>query len=187
MGAQGLKPFTDQQANQPPSKEPTLAEFLRRRHWDLAREVSAIMSALTPREKELDEVQTAMQKLDIPGGMVRLDPVEVEGPTIKQMIVSALTDLFHEGASPVELRDYMQMTLGRDVDRNSISPQLARLREQGIVEQLTGPNEGKWKLVLRGVSDEELIAIGHWPPGAKHAPRADETKQPSGVKRRRVE
>src|ERR1700683_2031813 len=155
MGSLQIQPWKDG----PPrgfvmSKEPSAHEFIYRRHWELSKEIAALRSALAPKEKELADVQTAMEKLGI-AGTVRVDDLPelgvtievVEAPaTIKQMIVSELTHLFHNGASPAELRDYMSMTLGRDVDRNSISPQLARLREQGVVEQMTGADEGKWKL-----------------------------------------
>ncbi|MGA8612285.1 MAG: hypothetical protein WB760_11300 [Xanthobacteraceae bacterium] len=201
MGEHGLQPFTDQQVNQQPSKELALDEFLRRRHWHLSREAKAIMAALAPKEKELEKVQAAMQKYGIAGAMVRLDAlpeggvtVELEAPTIKQLIVDALRDHFRNGATGAELRDYFLAVHGRDIDRTSISPQLTRLREEGIVEQMTGADEGKWKLgFLRGVSAEDLVTIGHWPPGAEHAPRTDDTAQPSGqpligplIKRRKV-
>ena len=67
---------------------------------------------------------------------------ESEPLTIKEMILRALRDHFEKGASPSELRDYMRAAFGKEVDRNSISPQLARLREDGMVDML---NDGKWK------------------------------------------
>jgi len=72
--------------------------------------------------------------------------------TIKQMIIGALRDHFHfHGATPTELSEYMKAAYGREVDRNSISPQLARLRDEGMVEQPTGLlNEGRWQLTRRG-------------------------------------
>jgi hypothetical protein len=75
----------------------------------------------------------------------------LHGLTIKQMILSALKDHFHNGASPTELRDYMRTVYGREIDRNSISPQLARMREEGTVEQPPGLlNEGKWIITRAG-------------------------------------
>jgi DNA-binding transcriptional ArsR family regulator len=70
-------------------------------------------------------------------------------PTIKQMILSALHDHFHHGASPTGLSNYMKAVYKRDIDRNSISPQLARLREDGMVDQLS---DGKWRLSNQGKS-----------------------------------
>jgi hypothetical protein len=90
--------------------------------------------------------------------------------TIKQMILDALRDHFLAGATPSELRDYIRVAYGREVDRNSISPQLARLRDQGHVLQSNPLSTlaGKWILAPRGVSAADLVAIGHWPPGAEH-------------------
>jgi hypothetical protein len=68
--------------------------------------------------------------------------------TIKAMALNALRDHFHDGATPSELRDYIKSVYGRDIDRNSIGPQLGRLREQGAVEQTSGP-DAKW-IISRG-------------------------------------
>lgn len=72
-----------------------------------------------------------------------------DGLTIKEMILRALNEHFHLGATPSELSDYMRTAYGREVDRNSISPQLARLREEGLVHNTNALN-GKWEIVLRG-------------------------------------
>jgi hypothetical protein len=67
--------------------------------------------------------------------------------TIKQMALSALRDHFHQGATPAELRDYIKTAYGRDVERSSISPQLARLRDQGAIQQ---HNDGRWSVTTLG-------------------------------------
>jgi hypothetical protein len=76
--------------------------------------------------------------------------------TIKQMILHALIDHFREGATPSELSGYIKVAYGREVDRNSISPQLARLREEGLVVQPDGPPvlPGRW--IIMPISDEEV-------------------------------
>jgi DNA-binding transcriptional ArsR family regulator len=68
--------------------------------------------------------------------------------TIKEMVLNALRDHFHAGATPSELREYFRMVYSKDIDRNSISPQLARLREEGLVEN-DNALSGKWKLSVR--------------------------------------
>jgi hypothetical protein len=71
--------------------------------------------------------------------------------TIKQMILNALRDHFVDGATPTELSDYFHTAYGKTVNRNSISPQLARLREEGHVVQPAGIlNEGKWQITHAG-------------------------------------
>jgi hypothetical protein len=62
--------------------------------------------------------------------------------TIKSMILTALTSHFDDGATLTELRTFIKDVFGLEIDRTSISPQLARLREEGAVEQ----GGGKWRL-----------------------------------------
>ena len=52
----------------------------------------------------------------------------------------------------------MRTAYGRDVDRNSISPQLARLRDEGLVQN-TNALSGKWEIVLRGTLEEAAAEI----------------------------
>jgi hypothetical protein len=65
--------------------------------------------------------------------------------TIKSMILTALTSHFDDGATLAELRTFIKDVFGQDIDRTSISPQLARLREDGAVEQ----RGKKWTLPER--------------------------------------
>jgi hypothetical protein len=89
--------------------------------------------------------------------------------TIKQMILSALRDHFHDGATPTELSEYMQNAYARAIDRNSISPQLGRLREEGMVDML---NNGKWKLSRQGIG---IMRYGNSPARRTIAGGADMT------------
>jgi len=108
-------------------------------------------------------------------------PAFVESMTIKEMILRALADHFRDGATPSELRDYIRTAYGREVDRNSISPQLARLREEGIVMQPHHPPTGKWSLLpgknaLR--EEEDLLAAAEklaWTSADNEAAQKSET------------
>ena len=51
------------------------------------------------------------------------------------MILTALTSHLDDGATLAELRTFIKDVFGQEIDRTSISPQLARLREDGAVEQ----------------------------------------------------
>jgi hypothetical protein len=80
-----------------------------------------------------------------------------EQPTIKQLILRALSDQFREGATPAQLRTYIRDAYGREIDRTSMGPQLSRLRDEGLIEQLIGMlNEGKWMLKLRGTIEDAV-------------------------------
>jgi DNA-binding transcriptional ArsR family regulator len=185
MDLHDLKPLTDQQASQQPSKEPTFIEFVRRRHWSLSKEANAIMGGLTPKEQELENVQAAMQKLGVAGAMVRLDAlpgsgvtVELEAPTIKELILDALRDHFRDGATGTELSQHFLNVHGRDIDRTSISPQLTRLREDGVVEQLSGDNEGKWALKVYSHPIEKVLADEY--------AEAQSREEPQKIHRRKI-
>jgi DNA-binding transcriptional ArsR family regulator len=100
-----------------------------------------------PAQSALEQVAQAIQPAV--SQLSQLAAAQSETLTIKEMILRALRNHFKKGASPSELRDYMRDAFGKDVDRNSISPQLTRLRELGAVEQYE--LDGKWKLTRTGV------------------------------------
>jgi hypothetical protein len=147
----------------------TISELLPRRERELIRQIVVLRGRLAPLENELNEVRKAMEAIGLPRSyaeelkpflenpteppnILEMDNVlseqnilGVAAPTIKQMILAALRSHFHKGATPTELREYIKTAYDRDVDRNSISPQLARLRDDKLVEQY-GFGDGKWKL-----------------------------------------
>lgn len=136
---------------------PTVRDFLPHREQELMQEIEVLRKRLVPKEQELAEVRKAMTALGLineaAGVANRIIPAPTQVATlvttpltIKQMILGALRDHFHDGASPVELSAYMRTEYGREVDRNSISPQLARLRQDRAVEQTGGAADPKWKL-----------------------------------------
>jgi hypothetical protein len=66
-------------------------------------------------------------------------------PTIKDMILKALWSGFREtGATQAALRQFIKDAYGRDIDRTSLSPQIARLRDEGLLKQKGG--EDNWRL-----------------------------------------
>jgi len=146
----GGGPFNLNPANEP------IGEFLVRRDRELTQQIDALRGQITPKEQEREQVRTAMRALGlsaaeatytIVGQPVELLTLPGGTLTIKQMVLAALRDHFHKGATPSELRDYMKTAYGRDVDRNSIGPQLARLRERGAVHQ---HNDGRWSITRAG-------------------------------------
>lgn len=166
------------------ANEESVGDFLQRRERELIQQTAALRGALVPKEAELAKVRQAMEALGIapnggilgsltlaagmlsnasspdhlPGGFHPQGntplPLLAGSMTIKEMIMNALTDHFQNGATPSELRDYMRNAYGREIDRNSIGPQLARLREEGAVEAAKfnegkpdeGATVGKWRL-----------------------------------------
>jgi hypothetical protein len=144
-----------------------LPDYLRRRERELIPKTAAPRGMLIPTEKELDAVRQSMEVVGIQRSYgdeltpflddesqsrglsshtapkhLMIDGVAVNF-TIKEMILAVLKDHFRTGATPVELRDYFKAVYGRDVDRASISPQLARSRDNGMISQSP---EGFWRL-----------------------------------------
>jgi hypothetical protein len=155
----------------------TLRSFLDRREREVVHRIAAIRGQLDPLERELAEIRRAKAAVtaavakvlasntsvnalaqrnsnaladtlipNIPPAIVDLLAAN-ESLTIKQLIIRALTDHFHDGATPAQLRTYISDAYRREITRGSMGPQIARLHEEGVIEQPPGLwNEGKWKL-----------------------------------------
>jgi hypothetical protein len=150
----------------------SISKYLVRRERELVQQTAALRGMLGPKEKELADVRQAMQAIGLTpspyaehvealkpfldgsqknppshGGAFTAYPTPLslltENLTIKEMILRSLDDHFHNGATPSELSSYMLNAYGRTIDRNSISPQLARLRDNGMIEQSP---EGFWRI-----------------------------------------
>jgi hypothetical protein len=70
--------------------------------------------------------------------------------TIKDLVLKALFTNFQEhGATPATLRQFIRDAYGRDIDRTSLNPQIARLRAEGLLKQKGG--EDNWRLTNEGL------------------------------------
>jgi hypothetical protein len=54
--------------------------------------------------------------------------------TIKQLVVKAMLEYFPNGATALELCEFVENAYGRHVERSSLSPQLSRLHQEGVLE-----------------------------------------------------
>jgi len=66
--------------------------------------------------------------------------------SIKELVVLALKSkrkFRWNGASASDIRDFIKDAFGRDIERASLSPQLSRLRHEGILKL---SNDGTWTL-----------------------------------------
>jgi hypothetical protein len=179
------------------SSEETLRDFLARRERELTHQIAALQGQIAPKELELAEIKQALAALPLNisySAQVALEAasLDIGGPTytpsigphqlplglqfgtmtIKELVLQALSDQFPDGATAAQIREFVRDAYGRAIDQNSLRPQLARMKDEGMLENLPGLlNQGKWKLALRGVTADDLIAIGHWPKGAKHKPQ----------------
>jgi hypothetical protein len=74
--------------------------------------------------------------MPIPGGY--------ENMTIKQLVVKALHDNHPNGLTTTELREFIRDAYSREIESNSLRPQLARLATEGMI--LRDPNTEFWTL-----------------------------------------
>ena len=212
MSLFGNRPMDDPQQrtrfNALAAGDEALPDYLKRRERELVQQTAALRGMLAPKEKELAEVRQAMQAVGIqrsyadelrpfldqdqqnPYGILNQNPYTPlpllsQSMTIKEMILRALNDHFREGATPSELRDYMSTAYGREIDRNSISPQLARLREEGVIMQSNHPSDGKWRLIPGKELRADLLAAAEklaWTPTDDEAAAKSETTEQADQK-----
>jgi hypothetical protein len=164
----------------------TLREFLDRRERELTERATKLRDELLPCEAELAEIrqvkaalghklgsslaalflQNATAKLDAKGAAKRTTaagPDPFEQMTIKGLIVKALDEHFQAGATTQELLEFFRNAWGRDIDRASLSPQMSRLQEEGVVARIDG---SKFILVYEAVGEQKLKAWGILPSWA---------------------
>jgi hypothetical protein len=103
-------------------------------------------------------------------------PIPVRGLTMKSLVVKALSERFKNGATSRELLDFIRDEWGRtDVIRSSFSPQLSRLKLEGVIRL----DEKVWKL---GAEDEQdALLLEHQEREASEHDRVqwDKVQEPS--------
>jgi hypothetical protein len=87
---------------------------------------------------ELDQRANSIRAL-----AVTIRDTPVAALTIKALLVRALIERSDAGATPAELKEQIEASYGRVIDPGSIRPNLARLRDDGIVVRSIPP---KWVL-----------------------------------------
>jgi hypothetical protein len=56
--------------------------------------------------------------------------------TMKQLIIKALSEHFHNGATTRQLLDFFRDAWGRAIERQNLSPQLSRLYQEGVIGRI---------------------------------------------------
>src|ERR1700733_11788348 len=152
-------------------------EYLERRETELAQQLSDLYRQLGPLEAELAEIRRAKASIGMtnplmPGGIGlaglgglgatgigNFNPSASENPllpspyanlTMKQLVVKALSEHFYHGATTRQLLEFFRDAWGRDVNRLSLSPQLTRLVQDGVIAK-SGDND--WVLIAENIGD----------------------------------
>jgi hypothetical protein len=117
-------------------------EYLLDREAVLLDLIEELKARMVPLENELADVRRAKAALGpapatlldvarrLATGPPGADPTNFSSWTLKQMAIRALTDHFQEGATAIQLLDFFKTAYGRDIPRESLSPQLSRLAEK---------------------------------------------------------
>ncbi len=75
-------------------------------------------------------------------------------PSIRSLIIQAMLakpQFLANGATAPELREFIRDAYGREIERTSLSPQLSRLKDDGLLALTT---DGVWRLT-NGTADNE--------------------------------
>lgn len=109
--------------------------MVRERRAELTARVKILQAALASAEQELK----AIECLNLPSD----DNVPIWGgdSTIKGLALNSLKEAFPNGATVSELFAYMVETYGRPQRQSSLSPQLSRLKAEGMIDL----SDGVWK------------------------------------------
>lgn len=135
---------------------------------DIMMRIDPVRKELSILERELADVRKAKNALNSDGLVMRVvgigdmkrtparafgggEPRDLSPPpspyaklTMKQLVRKALGEQFRNGATAIELLDFFRDAWGRDdVIRTSLSPQLSRLKREGVIT-LEGMT---WRLV----------------------------------------
>lgn len=150
----------------------TLTEFLAQRETELLDQIEDVRRSLHPLENELAQVRRAKAIISMEAAprapvsaFEEFDEIQIAPyaeMTMKQLTIKALRDHFPRGATAQKLISFFSDAWGRaDVQRSSLSPQLTRLKQEGVI----GLNGKTWYLVTDEKGPDETSepdsSVGH--------------------------
>lgn len=143
--------------------------LLRARQTEVISQLDKLRPKIAAAEAELQQIEMALRVMEGPipikGEQASLDArayyarranPEIANLTIKEMVVKALGEHLARGATASQLLDFFVIEWGRKEMRTSLSPQLSRLKDSGIIELkgkvwhlaepplITGPHHIGW-------------------------------------------
>lgn len=123
---------------------PTLEQFIAKRRQELDAMEATLrkeLALVTEEQSKLKRVALAAGIPEMPAPIqqeasieqVKRHPKRASGKTIKEAIVQVLKDAGH-GLSAAQILPMVNESLGLNYPRSSLSPQLSRLKHEGILE-----------------------------------------------------
>lgn len=131
-----------------------LEDYLIANEQRLIEQLEVVRSQLLSIEEKLAKFRRAKTAVGVSTNIINYSqsklPVEYRNLTMKDMAVRALANEFRDGATASQLLEYFATAWGRtDIVRESLSPQLSRLKKQGKIRL-----DGRvWHLVEEEASD----------------------------------
>ena len=130
-----------------------LEDYLIANEQRLIEQLEVVRSQLLSIEEKLAKFRRAKTAVGVSTNIINYSqsklPVEYRNLTMKDMAVRALANEFRDGATASQLLEYFATAWGRtDIVRESLSPQLSRLKREGqirldgrvwhLIENVTG-------------------------------------------------
>ena len=126
----------------------TFEQFLRDRYATLQSQRSGLVAQLKAVQKEIDEIEKASRASGLAVAeqkpaprTIEIEPKQVAPRTMKEATVDTLRK-FPDGLPATEILPVVNKLLGTDYPRSSLSPQLSRLKREGVIYDI----KGLWKL-----------------------------------------
>ena len=114
-----------------------LSSFIASRRQELQDRHDELVRELAPIRAELQELARAEHALYPNAGSKRGRPSGVREGSIQSMALAVL-ETAPSGARADEIRNQIAVQFGRDLERESVAPQLSRLCQSGKVENRAG-------------------------------------------------
>lgn len=114
----------------------TFQQMLLRREREVVSRIDALRKELDPLENEFKQIQAAKRALGLPASGAAPANALPAAPfmTMKQLVLYALKDHFKNGATGKQLVEFFRSACGREIARESLSPQLSRLRAEKKID-----------------------------------------------------
>jgi hypothetical protein len=162
------------------SEEKNVFELLNLREQELIHQISALRGQIEAKENELVYVRKAKEATGISVGVNRQEPPDLRTShlfkiapvtkdgaldffktlTIKQLVIQAMLAHFRTGGTTSQsLREFILNAYGREIEQESLRPQLHRLKAQGLLLHETG--DDKWHLAPNTPALLSASVAGH--------------------------
>jgi prefoldin subunit 5 len=129
--------------------------------------IARVLGAAQKRASEILQADQAGHSVDVPAALP--PPSPYANLTMKELVVKVLAEHFHEGATTRQMLEFFRDAWGRDIERTNLSPQISRLRQEGIIGR---SGAAKWYLIPEQRRGKKPYTLPHplIQPGGQQLP-----------------